>query len=64
MALAMVIGNLIIYATGLAWLNQFAPDFQTTLQWGLLPFIPGDILKIMLAMSLLPTAWKLLGKRA
>ena len=62
-ALAMFIGNLIIYVPGLLWLKQLAPDWPTTLQWGLVPFIPGDLLKLLVAALLLPAAWKLLGKR-
>ena len=62
-ALAMLIGNLLIYVPGLLWLNQFAPDTGTTLQWGLLPFIPGDVIKLLVATALLPTAWKILGRR-
>ena len=62
-ALAMLLGNIIIYIPGLLWLAQIAPDTQTALQWGLIPFIPGDVLKLLLASSLLPTAWKLLGRR-
>ncbi len=62
-ALAMLIGNLIIYLPGLLWLNRVAPDWSTTLQWGLIPFIPGDIVKLLIAVALLPTAWRLLGGR-
>jgi biotin transport system substrate-specific component len=62
-ALAMLFGNLVIYACGLAWLAQYAPDFATTLAWGLIPFIPGDLVKLALAAALLPTAWRLLGQR-
>jgi biotin transport system substrate-specific component len=62
-AAAMVLGNLVIYAFGLAWLAQFAPDFQTALAWGLLPFLAGDAVKIAIAVALLPLAWRLLGKR-
>jgi biotin transport system substrate-specific component len=62
-ALAMLVGNLVIYLFGLAWLSTIAPDFVTTLQWGLFPFIPGDIIKLVLAAGLLPTAWTLLGKK-
>jgi len=61
-ALAMLIGNIIIYVPGLLWLNTFAPDTVTALQWGLIPFIPGDIIKLILAAGLLPTAWQLLGR--
>lgn len=61
-ALAMLIGNIIIYIPGLLWLNTFAPDVATALQWGLIPFIPGDIIKLVLAAGLLPAAWQLLGR--
>lgn len=63
-ALAMLIGNIVIYIPGLLWLNTLAPDMTTTLQWGLIPFIPGDIIKLVLAAGLLPAAWQLLGKRS
>lgn len=61
-ALAMFLGNIIIYVPGLLWLSQLMPSTQATLQAGLFPFIPGDLLKLILASSLLPTAWRLLGR--
>lgn len=61
-ALAMLVGNVVIYIPGLLWLNTFAPDMATTLQWGLIPFIPGDLIKLVLAAGLLPTVWQLLGR--
>ncbi len=60
-ALAMLLGNVLIYVPGLLWLSRFAPDWATTLQWGLTPFVVGDLLKLVIAAGLLPTAWKLLG---
>ena len=59
-ASAMLLGNIVIYICGLIWLNQFAPDLATTLQWGLWPFIPGDIIKIILASWLVPSVQKML----
>jgi len=59
--LAMTLGNLIIYACGLSWLFRLAGISRTVLTTGLLQFIPGDILKIVLAAILLPSAWKLVG---
>ncbi|MEM7735332.1 MAG: biotin transporter BioY [Deinococcota bacterium] len=61
-ACTMVLGNLVIYVFGLSWLRQFAPDWTTTLAWGLTPFLVGDGLKIAVAALLLPTAWRLLGR--
>jgi len=59
--LAMIIGNIVIYAFGLAWLSHLA-GLRSALAGGLWPFIPGDILKIALAAALLPSAWKMLRK--
>ena len=60
----MVLGNLVIYAIGVAWLANFlAVDLPTALEFGLWPFLIGDGLKIALAAGLLPAAWKLAGNR-
>ena len=59
---AMVAGNLVIYAFGLAWLSRLAPDLPTTLAWGLWPFLAGDLVKVVAAAALLPTAWRLSGR--
>jgi len=61
-AAAMVIGNLVIYLFGLAWLGSVVGWDKPVLQWGLIPFIPGDLAKIVLAALALPAVWKLLGK--
>lgn len=64
MALAMLIGNALIYIPGLAWLSHLYADkdFSTILGWGLTPFLAGDALKLALAAAALPGAWKLIGK--
>ena len=61
-ALAMLLGNVIIYIPGLLWLNRLAPDWATTLQWGLTPFVVGDLIKLLIAAAALPLAWRTLGK--
>jgi biotin transport system substrate-specific component len=58
---AMVIGELVIYAFGLAWLARFTPP-SAVLEMGLLPFIPGEIVKIAAASAVLPIAWKFIGR--
>jgi len=58
--LAMILGNLAIYTCGLLWLTCLMGVKTTVVTMGLLPFIPGDILKIILAAILLPSGWKLL----
>lgn len=62
MAVAMLIGNALIYVPGLLWLNGFAESWAQTLEWGITPFLIGDALKLVLAALLLPTLWKLVGK--
>ena len=60
--LAMVLGNLAIYACGLIWLSFFAGALggRGVLAVGLYPFLLGDLLRIALAAMLLPSGWRLL----
>lgn len=62
MALAMLIGNALIYVPGLLWLGQLYGWDQPILQWGLTPFLVGDALKLALAALLLPGLWALVGR--
>lgn len=59
-ALAMGAGNLVIYAGGLAWLVFFT-GAERVLLAGVVPFLPGDLLKIGLAAGVLPGAWRLVN---
>lgn len=59
-ALAMAIGNLVLYAFGLAWLSIYVG--KNALALGVLPVLPGDVLKLALAALLLPAGWKVLGR--
>ncbi|MDK3074150.1 biotin transporter BioY [Sedimentitalea sp. JM2-8] len=61
MALALLIGNALIYLPGLAWLGHLHGWDQPILQWGLLPFLPGDVLKLALAALTIPALWRLVG---
>ncbi len=67
--LAMLAGNLLIYLLGLSWLGAWlmgAGKFQgvgALLAMGMLPFLPGDLIKAVLAALLLPSAWRFLGRR-
>lgn len=56
-ALAMGAGNLVIYAGGLTWL-AFLTGADRVLLAGLVPFVPGDLIKIVLAAAVLPVAWR------
>lgn len=60
-ALAMLAGEVAMYAVALPWLSFYVPGDQV-LSVGLIPFIPGDLVKLVIAAALLPTAWKLLGR--
>ena len=62
-AVAMVLGNVVIYVFGVAWLSTIAPDVGTAIAWGVTPFLLGDAVKVAVAVVLLPLAWRLLGER-
>jgi biotin transport system substrate-specific component len=57
--LAMAVGLSIIFAGGVAWLWRFA-GLETALATGLYPFVLVDLIKIVVAGLVLPTAWKFL----
>lgn len=59
--LAMLLGNLVLYAPGLAWLARVV-GMDRALALGLYPFIVGDLLKVLVAASMLPLGWKLVRK--
>ncbi len=61
MAVAMLLGNVLIYVPGLAWLGSLSGWDQPILAWGLTPFLIGDALKLGLAALLVPGLWKLIG---
>ncbi len=57
-AAAMALGNAVIYLVGLPWLAAATgAGAQETIQRGLLPFLPGDVLKLAVAAGLLPVGW-------
>ena len=58
---AMLIGSVVIYSFGLLWLSNFT-GWDKVLSAGLIPFISGDIIKILIAASILPAGWKLIKK--
>jgi len=59
-ALAMVAGNVAIYACGLGWLSLFVG--RQALALGLIPFLAGDVVKLVLATTIVPLGWRLLGR--
>lgn len=50
---ALIAGNIIIYGMGVPWLKLFLKlSWEKALAFGLLPFTPGIIIKIIIALSL------------
>ena len=62
MAGAMLLGNVLIYVPGLIWLGMLYGWDKPILQWGLTPFLLGDVLKLVMAGIILPLAWKMVGR--
>ncbi|MYI68130.1 MAG: biotin transporter BioY, partial [Boseongicola sp. SB0673_bin_14] len=54
MAVALLIGNAIIYVPGLLWLGHVLGWDKPILAWGLWPFLIGDGLKLVLAALVIP----------
>ena len=54
---AMIIGNLVIYVCGALWLSNFI-GFGEAIAAGVLPFLYGDALKLVIAAVLMPLAWR------
>ena len=59
--IAMMVGNAIIYFTGVSWLASFI-GAEKALTVGVLPFLYGDVLKLVVAAGLMPVAWRLVKK--
>lgn len=57
--LAMLLGNVAIFAFGLAWLGMITGTEQV-LAVGLYPFLPGIVVKSVAAALLLPLGWRVL----
>ena len=60
----MAIGSLAIYAIGLPWLGIVGGySLQDTIAYGLTPFLVWDIAKLVVAATLFPTVWWIVGRR-
>ena len=60
----LLVGSILIYIPGLLWLGAkgFVP-WGSVLSKGLYPFIPGDLLKLMMVGIVLPSAWAMVNLR-
>jgi biotin transport system substrate-specific component len=56
--IAMLIGNAVIYAMGVLWLTSFI-GLEKALMLGMVKFLYGDALKLVIAACLMPMAWRL-----
>jgi biotin transport system substrate-specific component len=54
-----LIGTLIIYICGVAWLAVLFGNVGKAIAAGLFPFLIGDAIKLIAASLILPAAWKL-----
>lgn len=57
-AAAMAMGNAVLYVPGLLWLLRFFPP-ERLLEGFVLPYLPGDAVKLLIAALVLPSAWAL-----
>ena len=55
-AVAMLMGNVIIYLLGVGWLTSLI-GWDKAVQFGLLPFLYGDALKLIIAALVVPYLW-------
>ncbi len=60
-SLAMTLGTVALFVPGLIWLATFIGP-QRVIAAGLLPFLPGAVIKIGLAAALLPQGWAILRR--
>jgi len=55
----MIIGNVCLYAFGILWfLIVSQSTIMAALTWCVLPFIPGDVCKMVVVAILSPILWK------
>jgi biotin transport system substrate-specific component len=60
-ALAMLLGNVLLYVPGLIWLANYT-GWNDVLAFGLLPFVWVDAAKLAAAALLLPAAWRIVRR--
>ncbi|TPL92794.1 biotin transporter BioY [Mesorhizobium sp. B2-3-10] len=58
---AMLIAEVVMMAMGFAWLAMLIGP-EKSWQFGVVPFIVGDLIKVALAASLVPAVWSLLKR--
>jgi biotin transport system substrate-specific component len=62
---AMAIGSVVIFLGGWAWYSILTnTPAVAAFQLAVLPYLPGDVIKIALGAAVLPTGWALLKRKA
>jgi len=62
---AMFVGSIVIIFVGAAWFSVLTHTSPLlALRVGVVPFIVGDIIKILLAAAVLPSGWALMRRKA
>jgi biotin transport system substrate-specific component len=60
----MILGDLVIFTAGLFWLHHsIHASWSVTFKAGLAPFILGEVIKIAIASTAMPTLWRFVPKR-
>ena len=63
---AMAVGLTVVFSCGVAWLAWFAQPaavgLSAALRTGLVPFLVADAIKVALAATVLPAAWRAVGR--
>lgn len=59
---AMLLATALIYIPGVGWLATFFGG-EKAIEFGLMPFLWGDLIKAALAAALFPAVWAMLKKR-
>ena len=60
-AAMMLLGEIVLFTFGVFWLSRYIGS--KAIVAGLVPFIPGEVVKMALASVLLPSGWKVLKRR-
>lgn len=60
---SMALGDLIIFAIGVPWLQSaLHVSFSTAIAYGLTPFVWGEVIKVSVASIALPSSWRLVDR--
>lgn len=60
----MILGDIVIFALGIFWLHHsIHATWAVTFKFGFTPFILGEVIKIAIASTTMPTLWRFVPKR-